>query len=618
MKQFPAGPHLAAVRVVVVRHRLHHPRHRRGVVLEVDAVVELPVVALDHGLAASGQVVGEPEAGGPVGLGVDGRVEYGADALHEVDPHARVDGQPVRGLPGVLGVERRGVVVALEVVAVVVGVVLPLRVARGVVVVVEALVVAVLAVHGAALDLDAELQVVVAEGLGEVRQRGVHLVARAVGVVEVGGASAVRVVGRVVVERIVDQRVEVVVAPPARVLDLGERLGAEDVAPLQAPDRLRRVLVLGLGLGGERPHPARPPTGLVVVVPLEGGGDVVVGARLPGQLGVEARAQLGVLGQGAARVVDLLIALPAQEEEELVLDQRPAQLAGEVEALVDHGGLGERGVGGGALGRDVVAGEVGRGPVDVEEALVPVAARLRHGVHHRAGVGPVLGRGAESAHLHLVHDVEVEEGPGGAGVGVAGVDAVHQQAVAVAAVPAERRPVVDARGVVEQAGRGVRGPDGQVEEQVLRQRVVGGARARVHQGRLAHDVDRLADTPDREGERQVDDPADGDDHVVLSLRTEAGELGGDRVGAGVDPGEAEAALHVGHRRAGGGLPGEGDVHARQDAAPLVPDGAGDGTGDRLGGERERGGQEEERDDQDPSHGVSPHFAGDLTRPLENE
>ena len=93
VKQFPAGAALAALGVVDVGDRLHHPGHRRGVVLEVDAVVVLAVVALEHRLAVAGQVVGDADAGRPVGLAVDLRVEHGAAAAHEVDADAGVDGQ---------------------------------------------------------------------------------------------------------------------------------------------------------------------------------------------------------------------------------------------------------------------------------------------------------------------------------------------------------------------------------------------------------------------------------------------------------------------------------------------------------------------------------------------
>ena len=298
-----------------------------------------------------------------------------------------------------------------------------------------------------------------------------------------------------------------------------------------------------------------------------------------------------------------LEALGGDEEEQLVLDDRAAELGGDVDLLVGDGRVGEGGVLGDELGLDVVAEEALLRPVDVEETGVPVAARLGERVHDRPGVGAELGGGPQAAHLHLLHEVEVEEGPGRARRRVAGVDPVQEERVAVVLVGPERGAAVDAGQVVQEAGRGVIGADGQVEEQVLREGVVGRARRHVHDRRLADHVHLLGDAAHAEDHGDVDDLGDADVDVVLAPGPEAGDLGDERVVAGLDAHEAEGAFGVRDRRPGAGLAEEGEGDAGQDAALLVLDGAGHGAGEGLGRDGERGDQEEERQDQYLAHGL---------------
>jgi hypothetical protein len=181
-------------------------------------------------------------------------------------------------------VHRLAVVAALEVVPVRVG-----HVGRAaVVVVVDAVGQVVGAVAClAALDLDAELQVVVAELLGVVRDGRVYLVASAIGIVVVALRARAQPVLVEVIGHVRVLGVQVEETPPAVVLHLRERVGAEEVAPLHQPHVLRRVLaVRDVVAVGEGVEPGAPDD--VVVVELEVGGDVVVGRRLPGQLPVEA------------------------------------------------------------------------------------------------------------------------------------------------------------------------------------------------------------------------------------------------------------------------------------------------------------------------------------------
>ena len=116
-------------------------------------------------------------------------------------------------------------------------------------------------------------------------------------------------------------------------------------------------------------------------------------------------------------------------------------------------------------------------------------------------------------------------------------------------------------------------------------------------GDVGGDLHRLLDAAGRQGEGELQDVADADVVAGADDGLEAGELGLDGIGAGVQIEDLEQPLVVGDDglRDGGGGVGDGDGDARQDAAGGVDDGAADASAEVLGssgGPREPGERDE--------------------------
>jgi hypothetical protein len=211
---------------------------------------------------------------------------------------------------------------------------------------------------------------------------------------------------------------------------------------LRGERRVGSVLLVG-GLGKRVQADAPALLGHLVV--LAHHGDAGALARLPGELPEEA-GDLAIGGvEGADGRRDLLPVFGGSEEPELVLGERSADARGDVGEL-------ELGFGVVAL-RGVVGSPLLGLVVDLEAAVDLVSARLGDAVDDAAGVGAVLGVGAESADLDLVHPLDTREHPVSAAAGIGDVHAVDRVGVlagvrasvgedgAAAAVPVE----VDAR-----------------------------------------------------------------------------------------------------------------------------------------------------------------------------
>ena len=216
---------------------------RRGGPLEV-----LPEEPLQHRRALARRVEGHAEARAPSRVRLVSvrwiQVGYVADDVVQSEPE--VEGQLLQG-PLVLHVERRPLVVGRLVVAVAHAVARHAAIHVGVVA--GRTVGLVLRPDVAPLDLESELERVVAERFGVLRHRDVRLVPAAVGVVETAAAAgvdaaeaAVGVSLAIVPVRLRVLGVEVVVAPVPVSLRLEERARAEDLAVLDVPDGLGRVL----------------------------------------------------------------------------------------------------------------------------------------------------------------------------------------------------------------------------------------------------------------------------------------------------------------------------------------------------------------------------------------
>ena len=216
----------------------------------------------------------------------------------------------------------------------------------------------------------------------------------------------------------------------------------------------------------------------------------------------------------------------------------------------------------------------------LEQAVREVLARSRHRVHDGAGERAVLGVQAERLHLHFVDDVVVREHPRRAGLRIAGVDAVEVEAIRDARAAAEGRAVVDAGRVVEQVGG--EASERQVRKRLLADVVVGLGGADVDDRRLGGNLDGVGQAAHLEAEVDRGGLADRDRDRLDLARLEAGERRLDRVAAGLDRGEAVAAVAVADGGDGAARAGEGDGGARQRRAALVGDRAGHDAEQRLG------------------------------------
>ena len=210
------------------------------------------------------------------------------------------------------------------------------------------------------------------EHIGIVRDRSVHLVAPAVGVIEPAlrpghEAFFIGVRGRL------RFGIQIVESPPAGVFHLGERVRVEQVPELGEPHVFGRVFPIRQRVVRDERRDAGTPDDVVGVI-LNMASEVVVRVRLPRQLEIEPRADFVALRHAACRVGFQQETLRAREEEQLVFLQRPAELRRNVRVLLGSRGICQVRV----FGRDILR-HVGRsqalgGAEEIEQPGKAIAA----------------------------------------------------------------------------------------------------------------------------------------------------------------------------------------------------------------------------------------------------
>ena len=339
-------------------------------------------------------------------------LEVGQESPIPAPANARVDGQPVANLPGILGKRRRLPAVALQVVTVgvsqghvaviivnvAVAVVIvripePARVTRGRVV-----------VAGEVFDPDLKIVRTADEVRGMMGHAGAGRVMGGIRLAPEVHVSRVHPGEIIVSFRDIPPLVRplVIPAPVPSELDLGERVFGESVEETEGIRKPRaHIIIGGVGLAVD----THPPVEDLEIFVFRKGREPAVLVDLPGQL-AESFGDLAGYSLRESLVFLVLLDEPARDiEPELVPDDPPAEaeVGIHVEDPVGRFKKGKLGVGG-----VKVCGVPAEWRIrELGQSFQGVPAALGDQVEDGAGEPAVFGVGARTRNLGLFYDVEI-------------------------------------------------------------------------------------------------------------------------------------------------------------------------------------------------------------------